>query len=251
MMTMQRRVLVELGLVATLCVGIAAVTPTANAQSPSAAKPDGQTAPKADHAPRGASGAAPPPAYDSGSAEEGMNGDRSDRGLAEKAEAPPTKGTDRPALRMKDLGAVDTRITVPPQPRRADRQQNRLLHSPTGLRIVPPHSRGAVNPPGRNSIGAALSSPARPDTPAPSQDRSPGPKNPAIAARASGPGAAGAPGNPALAPLHAHPITLAPAARRSTIGGSSIARRTNTPAAIGGQAKPLVGINGTEIRPKH
>jgi hypothetical protein len=153
---------------------------------------------------------------------------------------------------MKDLGPVDTRITVPPQPRRTDeRKQNPLLHSPTGLRTLPPHTQRPGGATTRNSIGEAVPSSAQPGARAPSQG-SPGAAAPPVTARGSaGPGNPAAPGNPAPVPFHAPPITAAPEAPRSTINGTSVVRRGNGPSGIGGQAKPLAGINGSTIRPKH
>lgn len=154
---------------------------------------------------------------------------------------------------MKDLGPVETRITVLPRMRRPeDKKKSSLLHSPPGLRM-PLHIRPPAIPPKRNSIGETLPPSIRPGAPTPAQGRTPNSVGPTVTARGGeAPGnPSAAPGNAALAPLRARPIMAAPAAPRSTINGSGIARRSSAPLGIGGQAKPAAGVNGSEIRPKH
>jgi hypothetical protein len=251
-MATQRNFRFAVGLLAALCIGAALVG--ANAQ-PAAGppKPDDRAAPK-EALPREGAPGAQGPSHDDRRAKKDVDGEHPDHAPADKGKSPPTKGAGTPEIHMKDLGPVDTRITVPPQPRRTDeRKQNPLLHSPTGLRTQPPHTQrpGGATP--RNSIGEAVPSSAQPGARAPSQGSSPGAAAPPVTARGStGPGnPAAALGNPALAPFHPHPITAAPEAPRSTINGTSVARRGNGPSGIGGQAKPLAGINGSTIRPKH
>ena len=225
-----------------------------DAQPPSSAtKSDDQTAPKIDQAspPGDSHSAVPSSAHDDRSAKDG-EGEHPDRGLGDKGKGPPAKGPETPEIHMKDLGKVDTRIAVPPEPRRAgDKKQNPLLRSPMGRRILPPHFRPARTPPKRNSIGEILPSSAPPGARAPLPGSSPGAASPAIAAHSGEAPGNIAPGNATLTPSRAHPITAGPTAPRSTINGSNITRRSNAPAGIGGQAKPVVGINGSEIRPKH
>jgi len=290
-MTLQRsfRVGGRFGLVAALSIGVTATTPSAatapygrnqgqvlnepakgqitkgqvaqlktspslpDAQpSSSATKSDDQTAPKIDQAspPGDSHSAVPSSAHDDRSAEDG-EGEHPDRGLGDKGKGPPAKGPETPEIHMKDLGKVDTRIAVPPEPRRAgDKKQNPLLRSPMGRRILPPHFRPPRTPPKRNSIGEILPS-APPGARASSPGSSPDAASPAVTAHNGEAPGNTAPGNATLTPSHAHPITAAPTAPRSTINGSNITRRSNAPAGIGGQAKPVVGINGSEIRPKH
>lgn len=275
-------------LVAALCFGVAAATPSAataphgrdqrqarskptrrqltqlkaspppSAASPlgGATRPDDETAPKKDHGPSsGDSTAVPSPARAGHGAKETVEGEHPDRDRADKGKRPSAKGPATPDVHVKDLGPVDTRITVSPEPHRAgDKRLNPLPHSPVGRRILPPHIRPPGAPPKRNSIGEAVPSPVQPAAPPPSHESSPGATSPpGIASRGGeGPGnTAAAPGSAAVAPLPPHPITAAPAVPRSTINGSSITRRSNLPVGIGGQAKPAAGINGSEIRPKH
>ena len=253
-MPMRRSLRFAVGLVAPLYIGMAAVS--ADAQpSGGAAKPDDQIAPKVDHAvPNGNVPAAPPTEHGYRGAKEDVVGGHSSHGPKDKGKGSPAKGADTPEIRMKDLGAVDTRITVPPQPRRAnDRKQNPLLHSPTGRRLLPPRIRRPSGLANRNAIGETLPPPPQPAARTPSQSGSPAVTNPIITTRsgeAAG-NAANGPRNAALAPLRTHSITAEPVAPRSTIDGSSIAHRGNMPAAIGGQAKPFPGINGSAIRPRH
>jgi hypothetical protein len=229
--------------------------PSGASTSSGATKPDDETAPKKDHAASsGDSTAAPSPAHAGHGAKKTVEDEHPDRDHANKGKRPSAKGPATPDVHMKDLGPVDTRITVSPEPHRAgDKRLNPLPHSPMGQRILPPHNRPPGAPPKRNSIGEAFPSPVQPAARTPSHESSPGAASPGIAARGGeGPGnTAAVPGSAAVAPLHPHPITAAPAVPRSTINGSSITRRSNLPAGIGGQAKPVSGINGSEIRPKH
>ena len=231
--------------------------PHSEAPPPSGAtKPDDETAPKKDHAPlSGDSTAAPSPVHDGHGAKKAVEGAHPDRDPADKGKRPSAIGPATPDVHVKDLGPVDTRITVSPEPHRtSDKRLNPLPHSPMGRRILSPHTRPPGTPPRRNSIGEAVPSPVQPAARTPSHESSAGAASPpGIAARGGeGPGnTAAAPGSAAVAPLHPHPITAAPAVPRSTISGSSITRRSNLPVGIGGQAKPVAGINGSEIRPKH
>jgi hypothetical protein len=253
-MATQRNPRFVVGLLAALCIGMA--VGSANGQ------PAGGTTTPDDHAaskdarPRedGSSAASQNPSHDGSKAKKGDDGEHSDRGLPDKGKGSSAKGADTPDVRMKDLGPVDTRITVAPQPHRSDLgKQTPPLHSPTGLRTQPPQMRRPGAATTRNSIGEAVPSSAQPAARAPSPGGIPGTMvPPGTERRTDSPGnAAAAPGNPALAPLHARPLTTAPVPPRSTIDGGSIARRGNTPAAIGGQAKPPAGINGSTIRLKH
>ncbi len=239
-------------LLAALCIGAAVVNASAQpAASPP--KPDDQAASK-DALPREGSPGAQGPSHDDRRARKDVDGEHPDHAPTDKGKGLLTKGASTPEIHMKDLGPVDTRITVPPQPRRTDeRKQNPPLHSPTGLRTQPPHTQRPGGATTRNSIGEAVPPSAEPGAHAPSQGSSPGAAAPTITAHGrAGPGnPATAPGNPAPAPFHAPPITVAPEAPRSTINGTSVARRGNGPSGIGGQAKPLAGINGSAIRPKH
>jgi len=249
-MATQRSFRFAVGLLAALCIGAAVVTASAQpAAGPT--KPDQQAAPK-DALPREGSPGAQGPSHDDRRARKDVDGEHPDHAPTDKGKDSPTKGAGTPEMRMKDLGPVDTRIAVPPQPHRTDeRKQNPLLHSPTGLRRQPPHTQRPGGPTTRNSIGVTVPSSAQPG--APSQGGSPGAAAPPLTAHGStGPGnPAAALGKPALAPFHAAPITAAPEAPRSAINGTSVARRGNGPSGIGGQAKPLAGINGSTIRPKH
>lgn len=252
-MAMQRNPRFVVGLLAALCIGMAVVS--ANGQPAGGAPtPDDHAASK-DIRPRqdGSSALSQSPSHDGSKAKKSDAGEHSDHGLPE-GKGSSAKGADTPEVRMKDLGPVDTRITVPPQPHRSDvGKQTPPLHSPTGLRTQPPHMRRPGATTTRNSIGEAVPSSAQPAARAPSPGGIPGTMAPpSTAHRVESPGnAAAAPGSPTLAPLHARPLTTAPPPPRSTIDGSSIARRGNAPAAIGGQAKPAAGINGSAIRLKH
>jgi len=58
----------------------------------------------------------------------------------------------------------------------------------------------------------------------------------------------GAPGRP---PSNANPVVRPAALNRGTINGTNLVRPGFGPSSIGGPAKPVAGINGTTIRPKH
>lgn len=227
--------------------------PPADVSAPGgAAKPHDTSAPKTDLArPVGRSSAAPSPSPNGRGSRDPVDAKGSDRDLNDKVKGRPAKDTHTPEIHMKDLGPVDTRIAVPPAPRRTDeRKPNPLVHAPAGPRMRPPQIQPPGRPASRNSIGEALPSPAQPSSRTPARGF-PAAGGPAITARRTeGPGSTAAPGNAAPSALQVHPIT-APPPSRSMIDGSGMARRSNTPVAIGGQAKPAAGINGSEIRPKH
>lgn len=52
-------------------------------------------------------------------------------------------------------------------------------------------------------------------------------------------------------PSNANPVVRPTALDRGTINGTNLTRRSVGPSHIGGPAKPVAGISGTTIRPKH
>jgi hypothetical protein len=156
----------------------------------------------------------------------------------------PLGNTAKPEIHMRDLGPVDTRITVQPRlrgqtpqasgavkdkskpdrfkylhsrPNWARRQTGRGAHNAIGVPVVEPHSPGPGSLPARSAVPGAASHQA----PAPSAYPQPHP-----------------------------PIGTAPVAGRMSINGRGSERRGLAPAAIGGPKTTVTGISGSMVRPK-
>jgi hypothetical protein len=56
---------------------------------------------------------------------------------------------------------------------------------------------------------------------------------------------------PTIARPSASPIVSAPVVQRGAISGASLIRPSSAPSGLGGKARVVAGINGTNIRPKH
>ncbi|MGD0331738.1 MAG: hypothetical protein ABSA90_00630 [Xanthobacteraceae bacterium] len=159
----------------------------------------------------------------------------------------------------KDADAIDTRITVQPRrPGKRDELSEGTI-KPLAPRIFRPRrlsareGRGGVT---RDAIGLPVArhdyieqpGGQRRDVPTVVHEPAAGPTG--FGANASG-GIArtgGALGRPSS---NANQIVRPAALNRGAINGTSLARPGLGPSSIGGPAKPIAGINGTTIRPKH
>jgi hypothetical protein len=172
----------------------------------------------------------------------------------------------RPAAREdaagggKDTDAIDTRITV--QPRRLGRRdavrEGDTKPRPFARHIFRPRrlstregsgrvTRDAIGLPVVRPDGMEQSTGQRHDLPALVHD--PAPATTGFGANAGG-GLART-GAALGRPSNANPIARPAALNRGAINGTSLARPGLGPSSIGGPAKPIAGINGTTIRPKH
>lgn len=160
----------------------------------------------------------------------------------------------------KDSDAIDTRITVHfgrPDRRDAAKEGDRKISSFARPIFRPRRSAnesaGRVT---RDAIGQPIGRPGgteqgngqRHDLPA-------FVSNPAAAPTGfranSGGGLARTSGAFGRPPSNANPIVRPVVVNRGTINGTNLARPGLGPSSIGGPAKPVAGISGTTIRPKH
>ena len=223
-------------------------TSTGGGSTPSA-NPDGSRPPGGEDA---AGGTAKPDhqrAPDGKDDSKTVTGEGAQRGNAAGRDVNPT-----PAV-GKDSDAIDTRVSV--QPRRL-RKRDELRESDTKPRPFARHifrpRRSAHESPGhvtRNAIGAPV---ARPEGMAPGSGQQPLVNNPgAVAPTGFGAnsGLAKTGGASGHLPSNANQIVRPSALNRGTINGTNLARPGFGPSSIGGPAKPITGISGTTIRPKH
>jgi hypothetical protein len=172
----------------------------------------------------------------------------------------PAKDTTSPDAHMKDLGPVDTRISV--EPRLHGVKPDRIRGAKTKFRILPGHGR-QLHPrlaPGtvvRNAIGVTIH-------PKGTDNKGNQGKVPDQAGARGTPKAAAGNGATGVATLELRPQASnpvptnglhAPATttmNHSSIGGSIMVRSTTAPGVIGGPAKNVVGaLNGTTFRQRH
>jgi hypothetical protein len=160
----------------------------------------------------------------------------------------PLQDANVPELHARDLGPIDTRITV--QPRLHGPGAVRQAKSRIGLlgsRYSPVrHSitRGQTGRVARNAIGLPITSP--------SGIHSPTGAAPRVVPNAGGNLAKPNPGSDYSGVFHPGSVATGTGVGRSSINGNGFARRGFVPAALGGPSKYVViGINGSTIRPKH
>jgi hypothetical protein len=163
-----------------------------------------------------------------------------------------TKETNLPD--MKDLGPVDTRITiVRPRLQGAKAEMTRRdaskINPKSGKYF---HARQAFirhknNSVVRNTVGVSIAprdvTAAQRGMPAgaPADDRTEGQKGAVKVGPGVGPAGV----------FHPNRDTGPAFANRSTISGSSFPHRGSVPAVLGGQTKTTGGLNGSTIRPKY
>ncbi len=153
----------------------------------------------------------------------------------------------------KDSDAIDTRIAVQPRRlgRRDEMREGNTKLRPLAPRIVPPRrlsayrasdrvTRDAIGLPVAGHDGVEQTSTQRHDPPVLVH-------NPAAATTGFGAGASSGLGR---TPSNANPI-VRPVPNRGGINGTNLARPGYGPSSVGGPAKPVAGISGTTVRPKH
>jgi hypothetical protein len=186
----------------------------------------------------------------------GKGGKQPSSGSTETATGAPAKDANASDLHTKDLGPIDTRITVQPRlhgagPGGTARHAKSKIGS-VGSRYS--HVRHAFTPPRavhitRNAIGLPITPRS-----APSAALARSPTDAAPSAARNGSNGVVKP-NPSLdhfAVSRPGPFVSGTGAGRPAINGSSFARRGLVPATLGGPTKNVVvGIDGSTIRPKH
>jgi hypothetical protein len=165
--------------------------------------------------------------------------------------------------RAGDAGAIDTRITVQSSRPRNTHDKTRdaksnfkisTLGSNHARRMTAPE---AVKPIARNAIGLPFTQHEgvreRSDEPHGAPVQSSAHESPGFAASGAGNLAKtdGGLERPAIARPSPSPIVSAPVAQRGTINGAGLTRPSSAPSGVGGPAKVVVGINATNLRPKH
>jgi hypothetical protein len=173
------------------------------------------------------------------------------------------KGGNSRDTHAGDGNAIDTRITV--QSRRSRNTSDKARDAKSNFKIIAPGSvyarrlpaPGAVKPNARNAIGLAVSRHEG------VQEHIGEPHGvpvqnaihdaPGIAPSGAGNLAKPDAGlvRPAIAPPSASPVVSAPVAQRGRINGAGLIRPSSAPSGLGGPAKVIVGINATNLRPKH
>lgn len=161
----------------------------------------------------------------------------------------------------RDADAIDTRITVQPRRpgKRDELREGDTKPWPLARHIFRPRrlsareGRGGVT---RDAIGLPVARHDGIEQPEGQRRELPGlAHDPAVAptgfgADASG-GLARTGGVFGRSPSNANPIVRPAALNRGTINGTNLTRPGLGPSSVGGPAKPLAGISGTTIRPKH
>jgi len=182
--------------------------------------------------------------------------DDSKTGISEGADKGNAAGRDvKPsAPGGKDSDAIDTRITM--QPRRLGKRHEL---SEGNIRPIAPHifrpRRSAHESHGRVSRDAIGVSVARPGGMEQGSAEHPLGNDPAGAPTGFGANNSGGVARPGGAlghqPSNANPNVRSSTLNRGTINGTNVARPGVGPSSVGGPAKPITGISGTTIRPKH
>jgi hypothetical protein len=169
---------------------------------------------------------------------------------------PPAR--EDPAGGDRDADAIDTRITVQPRRlgKRDELREGDTKPRPFARHIFRPRRSESSGHVTRDAIGVPVAHPGgieqgreeRHDIPA--LVNNPGAVPTGFGANASG-GLARTGGTPGRPPSNAYPIVRPTALNRGTINGTTIVRPGFGPSSVGGPAKPVAGISGTTIRPKH
>jgi hypothetical protein len=168
------------------------------------------------------------------------------------------KDANAPDFHTKDLGSVDTRITVQPRLHGAGPATARQVKSkigPIGSRYsrmrhaFAPRKAGRIT---RNAIGLPIT--PRGTVPAPNATliRSPTDAAPGFPPNGSAFAVKPNPGPDHFAVSHPGSQVTGPGAGRPALNGNNFVRRGFVPATLGGPSKNVVvGIDGSTIRPKH
>jgi hypothetical protein len=188
----------------------------------------------------------------------GKGGKQPSGGSAETGTGAPAKDASAPDFHTKDLGPIDTRITVQPRlhrpgPGTALQAKSRI--GPVGSRyshvkhVFTPGKAGHIT---RNAIGLPVTSRSTVLAPNTALVHSPTDAAPSVAPNGSDGAVKPNPGLDHFAVSHPGSVVTGTGAGRPAIDGSGFARRGFVPATLGGPSKNVVvGINGSTIRPKH
>jgi hypothetical protein len=188
----------------------------------------------------------------------GKGGKQPSGGSTETGTGAPAKDANAPDFHTKDLGPIDTRITVQPRlhgPGPGTARQAKSKIGPVGSRyshvrhVFAPGKAGHVT---RNAIGLPVTPRSTVLAPNTALVHSPTDAAPSIAPNGSDGVVKPNPGLDHFAVSHPGSVMTGTGAGRPAIDGSGFARRGFVPATLGGPTKNVVvGINGSTIRPKH
>lgn len=158
----------------------------------------------------------------------------------------------------KDADAIDTRITVQPRRlgKRDELREGDTKPRPFARHIFRPRRSESSGHVTRDAIGLSVArqggtepgSGQRHDLPA--LVHNPATATSGFGANANG-GLARTGGAFARQPSNANSLGKPAALNRGTINGTNLTRPGFGPSSVGGPAKPVAGISGTTIRPKH
>jgi hypothetical protein len=188
----------------------------------------------------------------------GKGGKQPSGGSTETSTGAPAKDANAPDFYTKDLGPIDTRITVQPRLHGAGPGTIRQAKSKIGpIGSGYSHGRHAFTPAKagrvtRNAIGLPVTPRSTVLAPNTALVHSPTDAAPGVALNGSDGVVKPNPSPDHFAVSHPGPVATGTGAGRPAIDGSSFARRGFVPATLGGPTKNVVvGINGSAIRPKH
>jgi hypothetical protein len=188
----------------------------------------------------------------------GKGGKQPSGGSTETATGAPAKDANAPEFHTKDLGPIDTRITVQPRlhgPGPGTARQAKSKIGPIGSRYS--HVRHAFTPAKagrvtRNAIGLPITPRSTITSPNTALVGSPTNAAPGVAPSGSDGLVKPNPSPDHFAVSHPDSVVTGSGTGRLELNGSSFARRGFVPATLGGPTKNVVvGINGSAIRLKH
>jgi hypothetical protein len=188
----------------------------------------------------------------------GKGGKQPSGGSTEAATGAPAKDADVPNFHTKNLGPIDTRITVQPRLHGAGPGTARQTKGKVGSigsrysRVQHAFTPGKAGQLTRNAIGLPITPQSTIRAPRTALVRSPTNASAGIVPSGSDGLVKPDPSPDHFVVSHPGSVVTGTGAGRPELNGSSFARRGFVPATLGGPTKNVVvGINGSTIRPKH
>ena len=166
-------------------------------------------------------------------------------GIKDASTGTPAKNTTSPDVHMKDLGPVETRISV--EPRLHGIEPDRIRSAKTKFKLLPRnglqlHPRLAPATVVRNAIGVSIH-------PQGTENKGSRGKVPDQSGTSGTPKPAAGNGGTGVAGLELRPQIFNPFLNHSSISGSIMVRPATAPGVIGAPAKNVVdALNGTTFR---
>jgi hypothetical protein len=157
----------------------------------------------------------------------------------------------------KDSDAIDTRVTVRPRRlgKRDELKEGDTKPWPFARHIFRPRRSESSGHVTRDAIGAPVAHPGGIEQGRAERREMPAlVNNPGAVPTGFGTNASGGPARTGTAlgrPSNVNPIVRPAALNRGAINGTKLTRPGVGSSSVGGPAKPVAGISGTTIRPKH